>query len=576
MERREKLLAGGLGLAALLWGGSSFYDSNVSQPLLNKEAELAQVEKDVEVSQAAMKNLKQSQKLLRESVSDSLPPNKDDAQRLYGNWVQELAVLSHWRDVDSKNVGAPGQLGKIGAKVPITLTGKAHLGDVATFLWHFEHANLLHRVASLELKSPSYAEGDPELLVTIDVEGVSLAAALQRKRLFPETELTAALDEKATQMAIAGSEGFPAKAPFRIRMGKEFATVTAISGKNWTLARAVDGTDPVAHAGKSSVEYAPFRPTEAGRETGIASYQHLLEHSGFAKPSPTVEFKPKLTAAVIPTLTRGEAWPAELKVEGWNPKWPAAAFELVTPPTGLSISPVGKLAWEVPAETKAGEFKVKLLAKAGDVAKVDAEINVTLQEKNRPPKFDSVALIQAYVGRAMTLPVVAKDEDTGNKLTFALAGTIPVGLTIDANTGTLSWTPAETVPAGPLAFQVTATDNGTPPLVATQQISGKLDDDHAQHTRLTSSIEEGETRVAWLTDLLDSRTMTLHVGDTVKTSELEFVVDSIDGEGIIIRMKGGVRQRLELAQFLRQAKPLPADPKTPPAPPAAVRLPLEK
>ena len=575
MERREKLLAGGLGSAVLLWGGLGFYDNNIAAPLKDKESQLVQTQQDSRDSLDAWKALIRSQKLVRDSVDDSLPPEGLDAQRVYLKWVLELAELSRWKETTpNKNLDARTQLGKIGVRVPVTLTAKARLSDVATFLWHFERADLLQRVSSLQLTSPS-ADGDPELTAVITLEGVSLASATPRKRLYAETELASAIDPKATRIQVADSEGFPQTPPFRVRIGNEFSTVTALDGMNWTIQRGVDSTPALAHVGNSSVEHSPFRAAEPGSETGIARYKNLLEKSGFVKPAPLLEYKPKLAATKLPILTRGEPWTAELKVEGWNPRWPAPVYELVTPPTGLKVGPTGKLEWEVPTDTKAGDFKFNVTAKAGEIAKVESEMQLTLREKNSPPTFDPVGKLQAFVGRPLTFPVVAKDVDPETKLTFALAGTIPAGMTINANTGTLSWTPTETVEAAPVAFQVTATDNGTPPLVSTLEIAGQLEDDHAQYTYLVASVDKGDSRIAWLFDRLANTKTEVHVGDTVKASELEFTIDSINSDGIAIRL-GPARMTMELGQHLRQAKALPAASTTPPPPPAAVRIPMEK
>ncbi len=574
MQYREKLLAGGLGGAVLLWGGFGLYDSQIGEPLELKDAQLVQTQQSSRDTSTEWKGLLKSQKLVRDAVHDSLPPRPEDAQRVYLKWVQELAELSHWKAITpNKSLDARTQFGKIGVKVPVTLTAQARLSEVATFLWHFERTDLLQRVASLELLSPS-ADGDPEFTVKITLEGISLAAAQTRTRLFPETELASAIDDTVPTIHVASSASFLAKPPFRIRIGGEFATVIAVSGKSWTLTRGVDGTKPVAHPGNSSVESAPFRAPEPGREAGIASYKQLLERSGFVKPGPLIEYKPKLASETVPALTRGEPWLAELKVAGWNPTWPDAEFELVKPPTGLKISLAGKLEWVVPAEAEARDYIVKVIARAGEIAKIETDIRVTLREKNRPPKFEPLTTpLRAFVGRPLKFPVVAKDEDAGTRLTYALAGQVPAGMTIDTGRGTISWTPVETVEAAPLSFQVTATDNASPGLVATLEIKGQVDDDHAGLTYLTKCFDDGNSRSAWLHDRLANTKLDIKIGDTVKASEMEFVVDSIDREGIAIR-SGAVRQRVELGQHLRQAKTLPAAPTIPPPPPMAV--PLEK
>jgi hypothetical protein len=569
MERREKLLAGGLGTAVLLWGGLGFYDNNIKAPLELKEQALITAEQNVRDSRDKWKAMLKSQKQVRDAVSDSLPPDPQDAQRVYLKWVMELAELSHWKEVKPPATLDPrAQLGKIGVRVPITLTAKARMKDVATFLWHFERTDLQQRVSAISLTSPS-SSGDPEFTVVATLEGLSLSAAPSRKRLFPEAELNGAIDDKVTSITVTTAEGFPSKTPFRVKIGGEFATVTAIEGQTWTIQRGVDQTPPTAHSANASVEYAPFRAPQPGHES-LDSYAALLTRSGFLKPVPLIEFKPKLASTTLPALTRGEPWPAELKVESWSPAWPAPAYELVTPPVGLKLNGA-KLEWEVPAETKAGDYKFKLLARAGEVTKIETELTVTLKERNRPPKFEPVAKLQAFVGQPLTFPVVAKDEDPGTSLTYALAGTIPAGMTIDARTGTISWTPPETVEAAPLAFQVTVTDNGTPPQVTTVELSGQLDDDHAQLTYLVACVDKGESRIAWLFDRLANTKTELKVGDKVKASDLEFAIEAIDTEGIVLRLPKS-RQRLELGQHLRQGKILSDGPRVPPPPAPAVPL----
>ena len=572
MQTREKLLAIGLGSVVVLWGGMGFYDNNIVVPLKDKEDRLVQTRNESSNSYKEWKRLIQLQKLVRDSVHDSLPPDGQDAQRVYLKWVQELAELSHWKEITpNKTLDARTQLGKIGLRIPVTLTAKARISDVATFMWHFERTDLLQRVASLQLTSSS-PDGNPELTVVVTLEGVSLSSTEPRKRLFPTTELTAAIDAQANQLQVSQIDGFPTTVPFRIRMGNEFATVTAIEGQTWTLQRGIDTTSSLAHVANTVIEYAPIRPLTPEREAGITSYKQLLEKSGFVKPAPLIEYKPKLASDKLPVLTRGEPWVAELKIEGWNPRWPAPVYELLEAPAGLKVGSSGKLEWDVPAATAAGNYKVKVVAKAGETTPVQSEIEIVLREKNRPPKFDPVAKIQAYVNRPFTIPAVAKDEDPDTKLTYALAGTIPAGMAIDANSGKIDWTPAETLDPAPIAFQVTATDNGTPPLVGTLEISGQLDDDHAGFTRLTGVVNRGDERVAMLTDLLVNMSTYVGVGDTIKASEMELVIDSVESDGIVVR-SGANRMKLELGENLRQAKPLPAAPTTPPPPPAAALLP---
>ncbi len=66
----------------------------------------------------------------------------------------------------------------------------------------------------------------------------------------------------------------------------------------------------------------------------------------------------------------------------------------------------------------------------------------------------------------LTQTASATDQDAGQTRTFALVSP-PAGMTINSNTGAISWTPAQTQSPGPNTIRVSVTDNGTPPLSAT-------------------------------------------------------------------------------------------------------------
>ena len=66
----------------------------------------------------------------------------------------------------------------------------------------------------------------------------------------------------------------------------------------------------------------------------------------------------------------------------------------------------------------------------------------------------------------LTLRVLATDPDPGENLTYSLV-TAPDGMTIDAQTGVITWTPAEGTGPGSYPVTVKVTDNGVPPLSAT-------------------------------------------------------------------------------------------------------------
>lgn len=568
MDQREKLLAGGLGAAVALWMGISLYESQYAAPLTAKEQEVTSAQDQLNNNRADRRRLGMAQKTVRDSRRDSLPPDRIDAQRLYGDWCYSLAELSGWSQLSEKTE-SPGPLGKVAWRIPVTLTGKATREEIATFIWHFQQSNLLHRLAHLELISQGN-DGDPEFTVIVRLEGVSMNDAPERPRLFPETRLARAIDASTQSLEVERPiEG--ATVPFRIRIGHEFLRVVSVTGNLWSVERGIDQTTATAHEGDQPLQSAPIRTSPPDAESRDAITQRLVAGSVFVKPAPVIEYRPKLAATTLPEMTRGTPWQTQLKAEGWNPKWPAPVFLVAAAPAGMTVSPAGEMTWTPPPELAAGAFKLRILAKAGDLTQFETEVAVTLREPNRPPKFVASAPLNAFIGQPLLYSVKAEDEDAGSRLTFALTGTIPPGMSIDPTSGLVNWTPPETQEPGAVAIQVSVTDNGVPANTTTQEIRGQVDDDHAQFTFLVACIDQGDSRVAWLFDRLANTKTEVKMGDKVKASDLEFSIDSVDSTGIAIR-GSRTRSRLELGQHLRQAKAFPPEPQTPPAPPKSVPL----
>jgi Putative Ig domain len=85
---------------------------------------------------------------------------------------------------------------------------------------------------------------------------------------------------------------------------------------------------------------------------------------------------------------------------------------------------------------------------------------------NQPPTLAPIPSQSVTAGTTLTVTNVATDPD-GDKLTFSLESGAATNATINATNGIFSWTPMQSQ-AGTNQFSVIATDNGSPPLSATQ------------------------------------------------------------------------------------------------------------
>ena len=121
----------------------------------------------------------------------------------------------------------------------------------------------------------------------------------------------------------------------------------------------------------------------------------------------------------------------------------ALQFQLLDGPAGMAVDTVtGLIVWQ-PRTDQVGAHTVRLQVADGrggvDVQEFTVLVSAGVDGGNHPPTVTSVPQTSALIGAAYTYGVTATDLD-GDTLSYALT-TAPVGMTIDARTGLLSWTP---------------------------------------------------------------------------------------------------------------------------------------
>ena len=100
----------------------------------------------------------------------------------------------------------------------------------------------------------------------------------------------------------------------------------------------------------------------------------------------------------------------------------------------------------------------------------NANFTWTTPNTNRPPTLTNIADQTVNEHVTLNYAITATDPDTQDTLTFSLNGQ-PAGATIHPVTGAFSWTPTEAQGPGDYTFDITVTDNGTPNLSETRQIT---------------------------------------------------------------------------------------------------------
>lgn len=572
MQKREKiLLAALLGVVALFGVVLPAIESVLLAPFSAKRTSLTELGETVRRKEKDEARYLAARRELLDWTAESLPPEPLSAQRVYAEWLVDVARLSGWRNV-SPTLGNRATVGKVYVAIPVTLTAQATLQELATFLFHFDRTKLLHRIVKCDVVSPE-TEGNPLLEVTLAAEGLSLPDATDRPRIFPRTSLQAAATNRQTELRVESPAGFPQQGTFRVRIGKEFLQVAAAEGVVWRVERGVAGTSPEAHDKGAVVELAPERPQpDPQAPKTVAEYRRLLEAGPFVKPRPPVVYRPQLAAIPNQTVLRGTPLTVPARVTGWDPADGPPVFLLSDDaPPGMQVDDDGRIIWSPAADVPAGDYPVTLavMSALNDSLTLQASFRVTLRDRNLPPQINLPPSVPiAWIGRVWNAAVTAVDPDRTGALTYRLTGQPPAGATIDPATGALRWPVPETAEPGEVALTIEVSDGGSPPQTATAALTVRVEDDAAQFTYLVGCIRDGDRWTAWLYDRSTNRSQYLQPGSQFTIADITGKVLAIDLTSMQFEDREG-RWRLVQERPLRAAEPIVLVPDTPAPVPAS-------
>lgn len=112
-----------------------------------------------------------------------------------------------------------------------------------------------------------------------------------------------------------------------------------------------------------------------------------------------------------------------------------------------------------PKDDKVGEcaYVTFVVSDGVDFDRETVQVCVTDQITPHPPAFVPIASQYPVVGEAFRLQLEATDPD-GDALTYAIDGTYPNGVKLDAQTGVLTWTPVVTDIGPPVRLSFRASD----------------------------------------------------------------------------------------------------------------------
>ncbi|QDT46981.1 tRNA(Glu)-specific nuclease WapA precursor [Symmachiella dynata] len=270
---------------------------------------------------------------------------------------------------------------------------------------------------------------------------------------------------------------------------------------------------------------------------GLATQSFLISVSDSNHP-------PEITSDPPQSGRSGEAY--TYNVEATDPDEDTLVYALDNPPTGMSIDPdTGLISW-TPSSEGSHSVTVTATDPSGWYAYQTYDLTIYAPASNLPPQINSNPEPTGMVGTVYSYQVNATDPDE-DELDYSLGGTPPIGMSIDPDTGLLTWTPAagqtgvhsvqvivsDGTDTDDQTFEISVRDNAAPVLTAIPDgtlTAGQLyefdvsatdaDGDALTYSLLGApsnmTIDAGTGRIRWQTTLDD---INLHPNITVAVTD---------------------------------------------------------
>ena len=556
-KQRTKMLAMGLGAVVAVYSLRSTVDGFVMKPIRDLQKKLAQAEASSESLSRDKLNLQVAQRNLEDWKGISLPQDVDDAQRLYREWVYELTRLCGFSgsgfDVVPGSRSSQKEFSTVSVEVK---KAETDLQGLTRFLFLFDQANMLHRISGMKIDSPG-AQGNPRLVVSFTAEGMSVVGGDDKKELLPRSTLSIQATDSATQLTVAPNEAFPTWDPFEpflIRIDRELLRVDGIEGKEWKVQREMNGTKAATHEVAAIVELLPVAWDR--KDKTVEQYADFVKSSPFVIPSPPKSWNPRLAGVSDKTIKPGEEVKFTARAESFNPDLGEPKFALADAAEGMSIdAKTGEFLWKPDAKLAFGEFTATVLVTQPGIAdvKLDSKLTITIKAINSPPQLKMAESAIAVIGREFTTSATATDDGPSESLKYSLGSGTPEGLSVDAKTGQLKWTPARTFSPGKYDVEIKVTDSGEEPQSVTGKINIDVQDDNASLTLLSAAIAKDDVWFAWFRNKGTGKTDRLKVGEKLTVSEITVEIVSVTNRFVTLRDAAGL-WKLMLGDVLRDRK----------------------
>jgi len=204
-------------------------------------------------------------------------------------------------------------------------------------------------------------------------------------------------------------------------------------------------------------------------DSGVPSLSAPLE---FTVMVDEVNLPPVLDDVPLQTVDPVNPWSFQLTATDPDLPANALAYDLVSGPAGLTVSPEGRVLWDpTPGQRPStNSVTVRVDDNGTPVLSDTRSFTVVANKTNSPPVLAPIADVTIDELQAWTLQLSGSDPDqpAGTLLFSKHQG--PPGLSV-SSTGTVLWTPGETDGSASHQVSIILTDTSTPPLSVTNQFT---------------------------------------------------------------------------------------------------------
>lgn len=223
MKKREKLLAGVVGLMVLGFAGNWLFQQALQGPLNARRQKIERLKKDIDRKEQQLRLAQQAGKKLTAWQRQSLPRDAAVARSLYQEWLLEVVGRVGFK---LPNVDSGEAVAKKGAyqRLAFSVRGQATLEQLTRFLYEFYRANHLHQIQRLNINPVA---GSADLDLSLTIEALILPESDRKDRLSTERSMRLASDRLSDYRVLVdrnffgqGAAGYDAA---------DFALLTAIT-----------------------------------------------------------------------------------------------------------------------------------------------------------------------------------------------------------------------------------------------------------------------------------------------------------------------------------------------------------